>query len=104
MRFLAQFLTLYTWGVICILLLFLFRIALFFERRRQKKTAKKQALSFYQFLLVPIIFFAVSAVLYALSPSLIVGRPLADSLRIIGALFLGVTGYVLLNTMIGGRS
>lgn len=104
MRFLAQFLTLYTWGVICVLLLFLFRIALFFERRRQEKPTKKQTLSFYQLLLVPIILFAGSAILYALSPSLIVGQPLADGLRIIGALLLGITGTVLLNTMIGGRS
>jgi hypothetical protein len=104
MKLLAQILTLYNWGVACILMLFLFGIARFFEQRLIKKTTSEQQRSFYPLILIPVVLFAASAVVYALSEPLIVGNLTADVLRIIASIILGFTGYSLLNTMIGGRS
>ncbi|MFQ5576948.1 MAG: hypothetical protein ACE5G8_08170 [Anaerolineae bacterium] len=100
----AQLLTLYSWGVACILLLFLFAIARFFEQRLLKKTAGNQRQLYYPFILVPIILFAASAIIYAVSDTLVVGNGVADSLRVVASLIFGVTGYSLFNTMMGGRS
>jgi len=87
-----------------VLLLFLFGIARFFEQRRQKKTTGQTTPVIYPLLLIPVVFFAVSAILYTVSGSLIVGLTTADLLRIVGGLILIYVGYSLLNTMVGGHS
>ncbi|OQY37623.1 MAG: hypothetical protein B6243_00045 [Anaerolineaceae bacterium 4572_5.2] len=103
MELLNQILTLYNWGVFCILLFFLFWIARFFEQRlSEKKDTKKSLL--YPFFLVPMILFFISAVIYALSGKLIVGNQLADILRIIGGIIFAAVGFALLQTMMGGRT
>ncbi len=103
MELLNRILILYTWGAFCVLLFFLFFIARFFEQRLFEKTATKKRL-YYPFFLIPIALFLVSAFIYAASGTLAVGKPLADTLRIIGSIIFAGTGFALLNTMMGGRS
>ena len=106
MKLLAQILTIYSWGAVCILLLFLFGIARFFERRlleRNQKDEGPKTRSYYPFFLVPVALFAVSALIYVFNGPLVVGSVLADILRILGALVLVFAGYSLLNTMMGGK-
>ncbi len=103
MELLNRILTLYNWGVFCILLFFLFGIARFFEQRlSEKKDAKKSR--HYPFFLAPMVLFFISAVIYAMSGNLIVGNQLADMLRIIGGIVFTAVGFALLKTMMGGRT
>lgn len=97
MNLLTQILTIYNWGVVCVLLFFLFNIARFFEKRSGKK-------QLYPFFLIPIILFAISAIIYAFFVTLPNSNVIADTLRILASFILGFTGYSLLNTMMGGRS
>lgn len=104
MKLLAQILTLYSWGVVCVLLLFLYRIARFFDQRLLKKASGQKRQSTYPLVLLPLILFATSAIIYTVSGTEIVGNSAADLMRILGSLILGFVGYSLLNTMMGGRS
>ncbi len=97
MNLVSSLLTLYIWGVACILLFFLFAIARFYQRKSGRR-------SFYSSFLLPIVFFAIAAVRYAVLPSEIVGDLWGDAFRFAGALILGGFGIFLLNLMIGGRS
>lgn len=96
MALLNSALTIYNWGVICFLLGFLFLIAHFYERKSGRK-------SYYQYFLVPILLFALSAILYARSGPLIVGQLIADLSRLLGGIVLLVLGFSLLRLMTGGR-
>lgn len=102
MELLNRILIIYNWGVFSILLLFLFGIARFFEKRLFEKTATKRK-QYYPFFLAPMILFFISAIIYALSGNIIVGNQFADALRIIGSLAFTIAGFALLNTMMGGR-
>ncbi len=101
---LAQILTLYTWGAVCGLLFFLFGIARFFEQRRLEKNSPRKKRFYYPLLLLPAILFAVSAIIYAFNQTLIVGNFWADLLRVMGGVVFVYLGYLLVNTMMGGRS
>lgn len=104
MKLLAQFLTLYIWGAVGLLLFFLFGIAQFFEQRLSKKNSSRQTRRHYPFFLIPMGLFAVSAVIYAFSETLIVGNFFADILRIVGGVVFIYAGLSLSKTMVGGRS
>ena len=105
MKLLAQILTLYNWGVVCILLLFLFGIARFFEKRLiEKNSSRPKRQFYYPFFLAPVVLYALSALIYAFSETLIVGNLMADLLRIGGGLIFAYLGYSLLKTMTGGRT
>ncbi len=92
---LGTILTLYTWGGVSILLFFLFAIARFFERKSSRQ-------SYYQFFLLPIVFFLSSALSYAFAGDFM-GNPLADLGRVIGGATVIGLGYFLLHLMTGGR-
>ena len=104
MKLLTQILIIYSWGVVCVLLLFLYRIARFFDQRLLQKAAGEKRQSTYPLVLLPLLLFAVSAIIYTVTTAGIVGNVAADTLRILGSIILGFTGYSLLNTMMGGRS
>lgn len=104
MNFLTQFLTVYIWAVVCLLLFFLFRIALFFEKRLSEKNAVKQQRRYNTFFLAAMLFFAAGAIVYAISGLAIAGNFVGDSLRVIGSLVFAYAGYALLTTMLGGQS
>jgi hypothetical protein len=103
MALLNKILTLYNWGVFCILLFFLFWIARFFEQRLSQKTDARKS-RHYPFFLIPMALFFTGAVIYVLSGQTIVGNQLADILRIIGGLIFTAVGFALLKTMMGGRT
>ncbi len=90
-------LTIYTWVVVCILLFFLFNIALFYERKSGRS-------SFYLSFFGPIILFALAAVRYVYIRPDIVGDLWGDMMRFGGGVILGVFGIFLLRLMTGGRS
>jgi len=97
MNLVGSLLTFYIWGVVCLLLFFLFAIARFY----QKKSGRN---SFYSYFLVPIVFFAAAAIRYAVPTPQIVGDLWGDILRFVGGVFVAGFGIFLLNLMIGGRS
>ena len=92
---LGSILALYTWGGISILLFFLFAIARFFERKSSRRSS-------YQLFLLPVLFFAGSALRYLFVGDF-VGDPLADLGQCIGGALVCGLGYFLLNLMTGGR-
>ena len=93
----SSVLTIYIWGVVCILVYFLFLIARFYEKKSGRR-------SFYSFFLIPIVIFVTAAVKYAFLAPSIVGDFWGDLLHLIGGVVLGGTGLFLLKLMIGGRS
>jgi hypothetical protein len=91
----SNILALYSWGGVSVLLLFLFAIARFFERKSSRQ-------SFYPLFLLPVLLFVLSAVRYAIVGDF-VGDTVADLGRAIGGILLYGLGYFLLNLMTGGR-
>jgi hypothetical protein len=96
MTFISSILTYYIWGVICVLLLFLFAIAQFYERKSGRR-------SFYPAFLVSIALFAIAAIRYAPLAPTITGDLWGDVMRFFGGLILGAFGLLLLKFMMGGR-
>lgn len=97
MGLLSGILTIYVWGLVCILLYFLFAIARFYEEKSGRR-------SFYPLFLIPLGLFAAAAIRYALQAPNIVGDFWGDLMRFIGGVILGGASIYLLNLMIGGRS
>jgi len=92
---LGNILALYTWGVISLLLFFLFAIARFFERKSSRK-------SFYPLFLLPVLLFLGSALRYFFVGDF-VGDLWGDGGRVVGGALVCGLGYFLLNLMTGGR-
>ncbi len=93
----SSVLTVYNWGLVCILIFFLFTVARFYEQKSGRRT-------YYMLFLIPIILFAIAAVRYASLAPNIVGDLGGDLMRCIGGVVLGGVGLFLLRLMIGGRS
>ena len=92
---LGNILTLFTWGGVSVLLLFLFAIARFFERKSSRS-------SYYPLFLFPIVLFMGSALRYIITDDF-VGDLWADLGRILGGVMVCGLGIFLLNLMTGGR-
>ncbi len=92
---LANVLALYTWGAVSVLLLFLFSIARFFERKSSRR-------SYYVLFLLPIILFLGSVLRYLITGDF-VGDLWGDLARVIGGVLVFGLGYFLLKLMTGGR-
>ena len=88
-------LTLFTWGGVSVLLLFLFAIARFFERKSSRS-------SYYPLFLFPIVLFLGSAIRYITTDDF-VGDPWADLGRVLGGVMVCGLGIFLLNLMTGDR-
>lgn len=104
MKLLSQIFLVYSWTIICLLLFFLLGIAQFFEQRLSEKHAERPPVRFYPLFIIPIIFFAASALMYLFGPALVVGLFWADALRIIGTIVFVYAGYLLVSTMVGGKT
>jgi len=89
-------LTVYIWGIVCIILYFTFLIARFYEQKSGRKT-------YYHAFLVAIGLFALAAIKYALTP-VVSGDLWGDVLRFLGALIAGGFGFYLLKLMVGKRA
>jgi hypothetical protein len=97
MNLVSSILTIYIWGVVCILLFFLFVIGRFYQRKSGRR-------SYYPSFFVPMAFFAVAAIRYAFLAPAIVGDLWGDVMRFLGGVIVGGFGLFLLRLMIGGRS
>ena len=89
-------LTIYIWGVVCILAYCLFAIARFYEQKAGQK-------SYYVVFLVPIVLFAGAAIRYLWIVPQIAGDPWGDIMRFTGGIALMSSGYFLLKLMMGKR-
>ena len=97
MALVSGILTIYIWGVVCVLLFFLFAIARFYEQKSGRR-------SFYLSFLAPMVLFAIAAIRYAFLGSTIAGDLWGDLMRFMGGIILGGFGLFLLKLMIGGQS
>ena len=88
----------YSWVIIAILLLFLFLIARFYERKARQK-------SHYQLFLLPLVLFLLGILRYDfLFAGNFVGDLLGDTLFFVGGVATAILGYHLLDLMTGGRA
>jgi hypothetical protein len=98
MNIIYGILTVYIWGIICMLLYCTFLIARFYEQKSGRKT-------YYKAFLAAIGLFALAAIKYALTPaSIISGDGFGDIIRFLGALITGGFGLYLLKLMVGKRA
>ena len=95
--YISFFLTVYTWGAVCILLLFLLVIAQFYEKKSGQR-------SYYLAFLLAIAFFVGATIVYLPLLPALTGSTLGDMLRFAGGITVGVFGFMLLNFMMGGRA
>lgn len=88
----------YSWVIIAILLLFLFLIARFYERKAHQR-------AHYQLFLLPLVLFLLGTLRYDfLFAGDFVGDLLGDTLFFAGGVASVILGYHLLNLMTGGRA
>lgn len=90
-------LTVYIWGTVSLLLLFLYAIARFY----QKKSGRR---SYYPAFAVAAFFLGVAAVRYIWIVPAIIGDMWGDLFRFLGSLILSGFGIYLLKLMMGRRS
>lgn len=89
-------LSVYIWVGLSALMIFLYRIARFYQATSGRR-------SYYQLFLVPIVLLLAGGLRYA-SLSIFVGDGLGDVLMVIGGFSLIGLGYYMLRLMTGGRS
>ncbi len=97
MIFVNSILTIYTWGIVCILLFFLYAIARFYEQKSGRR-------SFYWAFFIPMALFALAAIRYVWLAPAIAGDVWADLLHFVGGITLSSLGFFLLKLMVGGRT
>lgn len=97
MNLVGIILTIYIWGVVCILLFFLFAIGRFYQQKSGRR-------SYYPSFFIPIALFALAAIRYTFLAPAIVGDVWGDVMRFLGGVLVGGFGLFLLRLMIGGRS
>jgi hypothetical protein len=96
MTLVSTILTYYTWGVVCVLIFFLFTIAQFYERKSGHR-------SYYPAFLAAMALLVGAAIRYAGLAPLITGDLWGDLARLVGGVILTVFGLLLLKYMMGGR-
>ncbi|MBN1994812.1 MAG: hypothetical protein JW953_19095 [Anaerolineae bacterium] len=89
--------TIYTWGAAGALLLFLFFIAQFYEKKSGQR-------AYYPAFLVSIVLFAVAAYFYAPLAPAITGNFWGDLARFAGGVMVIIFGLLLFKLMMGGRA
>jgi hypothetical protein len=95
--FISFLLTLYTWGAVCLLVLFLFFIAQFYEKKSGRR-------SFFPAFLLSLALFVIAAIRYASLAPAITGDFWGDVTRFLGGIILVIFGFMLLKYMMGGRA
>lgn len=97
MNIVSGLFTVYIWGIVSVLLYFVFLIARFYEQKSGRKT-------YYNAFLIAIGLFILAAGKYTLSPTIITNDIWADLIRFAGALIAGGFGLYLLKLMVGSRT
>ena len=95
--YISFFLSLYTWGATCLLVLALYKIAQFYEKKSGQR-------SYYPAFLVAIGLFIIAAIRYAPSSPAITGDLWGDIARLLGGGIVIIFGFLLLRLMTGGRA
>lgn len=96
MRIVKTILTIYSWAGIGVLLVFLWRIAYFYERTSGQRVG-------YHFLLLPALLLAVGAIWYLKYSEEFIGQPVGDLLLCGGGGLLFLFGFRLQGFMTGER-
>ncbi|HET90157.1 MAG TPA: hypothetical protein ENN99_05380 [Chloroflexi bacterium] len=96
MKILTIILSIYSWSIIGVLLLFLVRIAYFYEKTSGQKTS-------YRLLAVPILLLAGGVGWYLFHGGTFIGEPVGDLLLFGGGALLSAFGIRLQEFMTGGR-
>lgn len=94
MEIITLILSLYSWSVIGVLLLFLWRIAYFYEKTSGQYVGRR-------FLLVPASFLIAGAIWYLWHSVKFIGKPIGDFLLSTGGFLLYVFGSRLQESMTG---
>jgi len=89
-------LTIYSWIVIGVLVVFLWRIAYFYEKTSGQRTN-------YYFLLLPALLLPAGAIWYLVCNREFIGRPIGDLLLCSGGALLCLFGFRLQELMTGER-
>ena len=96
MRVVKTILTIYSWAGIGVLLVFLWRIAYFYERTSGQRVR-------YHFLLLPASLLAVGVIWYLRYSEEFIGQPVGDLLLCSGGGLLFLFGFHLQGLMTGER-
>jgi len=96
LEIISRILTLYSWGIVTIIVLFFYLIAKFYERQANRR-------SFYQFFLLPSVLFLAGALRYSLAPDYVIAEPLGETLFFAGGFILAILSTFLSNLMMGGK-
>jgi len=97
MTFINNFLTLYTWTIFCLLILFLMGIARFYERKAEQR-------SFYGLFSLPIMAFIIATIRYISLGTGMTGDGWGDILRGLGGLVLTGLSIFIFQLMVGKRT
>lgn len=96
MEVLKLILTIYSWVVIGILIVFLWRIAYFYEKTAGQRVG-------YHFLILPSLLLMAGAIWYLVHDREFIGRPTGDLLLCSGGVLLCLFGVRLQELMTGER-
>ena len=96
MEVIKHILAAYSWVVIGILIVFLWRIAYFYERTSGQRVG-------YYFLFFPLLLLAAGAIYYLVRGGDFIGEPVGDALLVLGGVLLGLFGFHLQELMTGER-
>ena len=96
MEAIKHILAVYSWVVIGVLIVFLWRIAYFYERTSGQRVG-------HYFLLLPSLLLAAGAIWYLVGGEGFIGEPAADILLLCGGVLLCLFGLRLQGLMTGER-
>ena len=96
MGIVKQMLTIYSWALIGVLIVFLWRIAYFY----QKASAERLR---YRLLVIPSLLFATGALWHIIAGEEFIRQPIGDALLCSGGVTLVLFGSRLQELMTGGR-
>lgn len=96
MRIVALVLAVYAWAAVGVLLIFLGRIAFFYEKTSGQRVH-------YQLLPIPALLLGAGAIWYLVCDVEFTGQPVADLLLFGGGILLGLFGSRLHELMTGER-
>ncbi len=96
MQIVQLIMSIYAWAAIGLLLVFLWRIAYFYEKTSGQRVG-------HHLLVVPMLLLAAGAVWYLVRDVAFTGQPIADLLLFVGGIWLGLSGARLHDLMTGER-
>ena len=96
MKIISAILTFYSWGILGVVLLFLFLVARFYEKKAEQR-------SYYQLFFLPLLLFSLSAISYGIFGEDFVGNVPGDSLLFLAGAVQTALCFSLYWLMTGGK-